>query len=192
MDSPPWLLVPVRSSPPPDLKQSCASLRRPLSPIPPLCRGGGGEVLTAAERGWGLGAGGRGRRSRKRRRRPSSFSSSRWHGGCLWRPRQHSDGAWTSACLPHRSLRRAVPQRPGLPLPPMLAAADAFEERRCNFASPLSSKGNLLCLLPPLLESFYAMHSSQLLPPVVGLSLTLLYLSQPSITIFTPILKKMY
>jgi hypothetical protein len=66
-----------------------------------------------------------------------------------------------------------------------------------RFASPLSSKGNLPCLLPPLLESFYAMHSSQreaklLLPPAVGLSLTLLYLSQPSITIFTPILKKMY
>jgi hypothetical protein len=85
MDLPPcWPPVPVGSSPPPDLKQNCASLRRPLC-SPSLL-----FVAVAAARSWQrgawLGADGCGRRSRMTRRHPSSFSSSKRHDGCLRRP----------------------------------------------------------------------------------------------------------
>jgi hypothetical protein len=97
----------------------CLPLPTILLPLPPLRHGG--EILAVAvvrsSQGAWLGEGGRGRRSRRWRRRPSSFSSFRWHGGCLRWPRQHGDNAWTSASSPPSPSRSTAAIRSPFPSP---------------------------------------------------------------------------
>jgi hypothetical protein len=77
--------------------------------------------------------------------------------------------------------RRVTPSLPPLlPYGEMTGCGGCLRgERRCNFASPLSSEGRMPRRMPRPLEAFWITHSSQReaklhLPPAIGLSLILL------------------